>query len=216
MLPTVRFSPRLDVAARREIRYRFAASVWASDQPLLELPLPADRKGERVELTADGSRLLVRTSDRRIIVHDAEIPQPPEVSADAGDPSNQTFRFHGLGDLPGGESQSIASGVTANGEVVVGFSSTAHGDDLFRWTESDGIRRIGPPRPQVQNTNAESVSNDGTVICGSGHVVSPRGNFALLFPTANSVIRIAPSPSYARDISGDGTIVVGYQRIDRT
>lgn len=198
-----------------------AVRLWctASLQPMLELSVPTNRYGVHAELTADGSRLLVHTIDDRILVYDAANQQRPEVPAvTAGDVelSDQTLHFQGLGDLPGGEFRSNALNLSSDGRFVVGDSHTAHGYDLFLWSESDGMQRIGPPRPQVGNTEAESVSDDGTVICGTGVVAGDTSHSAVLWPTADSVVRIAPGPSIAQDISADGTIVVGRQRIDKT
>ncbi len=57
-----------------------AARLWhtATLQPLLELALPGDTYGDRVELAADQSRLLVHTEDDQIIVYDTKAPQYPK------------------------------------------------------------------------------------------------------------------------------------------
>lgn len=40
----------------------------------------------------------------------------------------------GLGDLAGGSFISLVRGISADGSVVVGVSSTASGTEAFRWT----------------------------------------------------------------------------------
>ena len=44
--------------------------------------------------------------------------------------------FTGLGDLTGGSFQSRAYGVSSDGSVVVGGSSSTSGTEAFRWTSS--------------------------------------------------------------------------------
>ncbi len=57
----------------------------------------------------------------------------------------QAASFQGLGDLPGGRFSSYASGVSADGSVVVGSSeSTAMFTvEAFRWTQSTGMVGLG-------------------------------------------------------------------------
>ena len=80
--------------------------------------------------------------------------------------------FQGLGDLPGGDSYSIALAVSADGTTVVGRSrSTASGTDpeAFRWTESTGMVGLGDFPGGVFKSGAGGVSHDGSVIVGQGH-----------------------------------------------
>ena len=85
----------------------------------------------------------------------------------------------GLGDLPGGRFMSVALGVSANGEVVVGRSNT--GDDsvgitpAFIWDETNGMRSVqeilinrGIDLTGWRLREATDVSADGTVIVGRG------------------------------------------------
>jgi probable HAF family extracellular repeat protein len=51
--------------------------------------------------------------------------------------------FQGLGDLPGGTFFSIARAVSANSNVVVGYSTSASGTETFRWTVSQGMIGLG-------------------------------------------------------------------------
>jgi len=77
----------------------------------------------------------------------------------------------GLGDLPGGNFDSSALGVSANGLVIVGYGTTANGTEAFRWTAADGMIALGDlPQPQytspVTNSRAFATSADGSVIVG--------------------------------------------------
>ncbi|MCH7603269.1 MAG: hypothetical protein IIB54_10920, partial [Planctomycetes bacterium] len=51
--------------------------------------------------------------------------------------------FQGLGDLPGGSISSGAWGVSADGSVVVGVSSSTSGQEAFRWTSGGGMVGLG-------------------------------------------------------------------------
>ena len=70
-----------------------------------------------------------------------------------------------LGDLPGGNYESVARGVSADGAVVVGHSHTASGDRAFRWTQGNGMVNLGPS-PGSGLSYAFAVSGDGAVAVG--------------------------------------------------
>jgi probable HAF family extracellular repeat protein len=73
----------------------------------------------------------------------------------------------GLGDLPGGQVRSNAQAVSADGSVVVGYSSTASGDEAYRWTASDGMVGLGHLTGYA-NSYSDAVSADGSVVVGRG------------------------------------------------
>ncbi len=54
-----------------------------------------------------------------------------------------TPSFQGLGDLAGGAFNSIALGVSADGSIVVGWSSIASGNEAFHWTSGGGMVGLG-------------------------------------------------------------------------
>lgn len=70
-------------------------------------------------------------------------------------------RFVGVGDLPGGDVASHVTGVSASGEVVVGWSRNARGDQAVRWTPAGGLRGLSGDGSQ-----ALGVSADGTLTAG--------------------------------------------------
>jgi probable HAF family extracellular repeat protein len=76
--------------------------------------------------------------------------------------------FLGLGDLPGGLFWSSAHGVSADGSVVVGGSSSASGLEAFRWTEAGGMVGLGDLGGGAFGSLALGVSADGTVVVGYG------------------------------------------------
>jgi uncharacterized membrane protein len=70
--------------------------------------------------------------------------------------------FEGLGDLPGGESASYVTDVSASGEVVVGWSHGRQGEQAVRWTQRDGLQPLSG-----REGRAQAVSPDGELIAGS-------------------------------------------------
>ena len=78
----------------------------------------------------------------------------------------QQASLQGLGFLAGGKPESHAFGVSANGKVVVGESSSPDGIIAFRWTAEEGMQSLG----QINNgsfvRHAHAASGDGSVIVG--------------------------------------------------
>ena len=79
-----------------------------------------------------------------------------------------------LGDLPGGGYHSIATAVSADGEVVVGNStSTASGIldlEAFRWTQATGMQPLGDLPGGNYISEALGVSGDGKIVVGRSAV----------------------------------------------
>jgi len=129
--------------------------------------------------------------------------------------------FQGLGDLPGGEYWSEAVDVSAEGNVVVGTSTSDRGDEAFRWTEAEGMGPLAPPGSTLPNgwraTKATGVSADGSVIVGNWYKAdgaSPTGHINQPFRWTEGE-GIASLPGMPPDslwvgatgISGDGRAV---------
>ena len=111
-----------------------------------------------------------------------------------------------LGFLPGSNS-SGASGVNADGSVVVGSS----GGEAFRWTQQTGMVGLGF-LPGANSSNATRVSSDGTTTVGaSGY---PNGNAqAFRWTTAAGMVGLGylfgATSSSAAHVNADGSVVVG-------
>lgn len=114
----------------------------------------------------------------------------------------------GLGDLPGGAHGSKARACSSDGAVVVGNSNSARsGQDAepFVWTESDGMRDLGPDGPL--HDYAQDVSADGRVIVGGTGEAwrwTAEDGFEVIppFPGETSIV--------AMTISGDGRSIFGW------
>ena len=88
----------------------------------------------------------------------------------------------GLGDLPGGEFYSVATGVSSDGSIIVGQATPLSGDGAFIWDEVHGLRSlhavleelgVGAALSGWQLTYANGISADGQTIVGLG--VNPAG-----------------------------------------
>ncbi|MBD2620846.1 HAF repeat/PEP-CTERM domain-containing protein [Microcystis flos-aquae FACHB-1344] len=121
----------------------------------------------------------------------------------------------GLGDLLGGFSYSRASGVSADGSVVVGKS----GDEAFRWTQGTGMVGLGY-LPGVNGflgfSEANGVSADGSVVVGSSS--GANGGGAFRWTQAGGMVGLGVLSggiaSIANGVSADGSVVVGYSATD--
>jgi hypothetical protein len=114
----------------------------------------------------------------------------------------------GLGDLPGGGFESAALGDCAEGAVVVGYGSTASGDEAFRWTAGGGMQRLWDLL-LAQGVNAAAdgwtrlegaagINADGNTIVGSGFRNGNTEAFVAVIPT------VVPNP--AADFNHDGDV----------
>jgi probable HAF family extracellular repeat protein len=148
--------------------------------------------------------------------------------------STYAFRWTGgtmtnLGTLKGG-SDSEAADASSNGSVVVGTSDSKKGDRAFRWTGGT-MTDLGTVPGQPYSYGL-AVSVDGTIVvgfCGDGTTeTSPGGatlgtGHAMLYSAATGMVDLnafLPAQfgidltgwelSAVRDISDDGTTIVGW------
>jgi probable HAF family extracellular repeat protein len=167
-------------------------------------------------------------------------------------PGNNTEAFRyamntgpvGLGYLPGGgpgagglfAGISSATGVSADGSVVVGYSASANslnqpwqggglqtndgvsGYEAFVWTDAAGMVALGDLAGGYFNSQASAVSANGQVVVGRG--TSAAGGEAFRWTSQTGMIGLgflnpqAPGSS-AMATSGDGSIVVGQSILRR-
>lgn len=107
---------------------------------------------------------------------------------------------------------SAAEDVSSNGDVVVGNSTNAGGEQqAFRWTQAGGMQPLvgiaGFPR-------ATAVDASGAVIVGSYLIDGPNGQESRAFrwtqeAGASTLVSLAGHGAYASDVSRDGQVVVG-------
>jgi probable HAF family extracellular repeat protein len=112
------------------------------------------------------------------------------------------------------DSYSIASAVSANGRVVVGYSNSASGNRAFRWTATGGMVDLGT-LPSDTSSNASGVSADGNVVVGNSNNPSDYSR-AFRWTAADGMVDLGFIPggnySVASGVSADGGVVVGWGR----
>lgn len=125
--------------------------------------------------------------------------------------------FQGLGDLPGGNFFSVATGVSADGKAVAGYSSStlsgASSYESFRWTAENGMVSLGDLLGGTYTSFAQAISADGTTVVGNSK--SSSGDEAFRWTQATGMVGLGDLPggnffSIANGVSGDGNVVVGY------
>lgn len=133
-------------------------------------------------------------------------PPPPPLS-----------NFYPLGDLPGGDVYSTATGVSDDGSVLVGFSGvTDQGGgsvEAFQWTSAGGMVGLGDLPGGFFRSRGEGVSADGSVVVGTGGIDGSIEAFR--WTDAGGMVGLGQLPggrpidSVAEDVSADGLVVVG-------
>lgn len=128
--------------------------------------------------------------------------------------------FQGLGDLPGGQVESHAFGVSADGRTVVGHSFSANGDkEAFKWTKLGGMQGLGDLQAIRADSRANAASRDGAIIVGSGRGGTNKGTMgsttAFCWTNAEGMKDLGSlagrySSSLAHDVSSDGATIVGF------
>ena len=124
--------------------------------------------------------------------------------------SAQSVSFQGVGDLPGGIFESVATAVSGDGTVVVGYSRSSTGFKGFRW--ASGTMSPIALAPNGTFTWANSVSADGSVIVGA----ADSGGTIYAFRSVDSTLLLLGAPegstiawTQAWGVSPDGQVAVG-------
>jgi probable HAF family extracellular repeat protein len=170
---------------------------WTRDEGMVGLS-DFDGYSEANDVSSDGS-VIVGSSHNRV----------------AGAINPEAFRWTresglvGLGDLPGGYSNSGASGVSADGSIVIGHGFDAAGLQSVRWTSEGGMVAIGG----FGSPYTRGVSGDGSVVVGNGHASYPNAE-AFRWTSESGMVGLGDLPggyssSLANDVSADGSVLVG-------
>ena len=135
----------------------------------------------------------------------------------------QTDGMVGLGDLPGGDFFSRAFDVSADGSVVVGRSHSdtqpnAEPSEAFHWNPVDGMVGLGGGIPITQAT---AVSADGLVVVGDIIHGDSGLREAFRWTLEEGIVALgdlysgsSAEDSEARDVSADGSVIVGLALSD--
>jgi probable HAF family extracellular repeat protein len=106
---------------------------------------------------------------------------------------------------------SPASGVSADGIVVVGTSKSTNGNEAFRWTSTNGMEALGDFPGSYFNSVAYGISPDGSVIVGRGNtgVEDP-----FLWTDESGLVHLGFLPcdtwNTAFAASANGSVIVGH------
>ncbi|WP_158520991.1 protein kinase domain-containing protein [Fuerstiella marisgermanici] len=191
--------------------------IWhaTSMQPLLDLVVPQEVPAVYAELSPDNNRLAVLDKNDTVSIFEAidskqQCTRPADTSAMLDFQTGESVEFDALGDLTSGMHRSLSRGISPDGRLVVGHSFHFKGFSPFVWSETDGIRRLGPPYPDGLNGECTCVSADHSVFGGAGGVVGERGYSARLWYPDGSTRRVAEGPGMVVAISADNKIVAGY------
>jgi probable HAF family extracellular repeat protein len=115
---------------------------------------------------------------------------------------------------------SLASDVSSDGSVVVGFSDTSGGaQHAFRWTQAGGMVDLGAPAGPARSSRALGVSADGGVVVGDADFAEGGGfrSAAFRWTQAGGFQDLgaleAGFPAVATAVTADGAVVVGQASI---
>jgi probable HAF family extracellular repeat protein len=119
-------------------------------------------------------------------------------------PPTPSQHFIGLGDLPGGNANSMAYGVSADGTVVVGCGNSTAGTEAFRWTRVRGMEGLGFPE-------AYATSADGSMVVGFRYIA--KQSEPVRWTRNGGTICLGKLSDYsygtANGVSADGSVIVG-------
>ncbi|MBL9163112.1 MAG: hypothetical protein JNL18_10285 [Planctomycetaceae bacterium] len=110
-------------------------------------------------------------------------------------------RFVPLGFLAGGNF-SEGKDVSADGSIVVGFSTSTIGGEAFRWTEAGGMVGLGFLSPAAPDSDGWGISADGSIIVGES------GGKAFKWTQSDGMTSLGAGRAVAA--SNDGSKIVGF------
>ncbi|MEX2139002.1 MAG: protein kinase [Pirellulales bacterium] len=126
---------------------------------------------------------------------------------------------------PIGPFNSTARGVSANGNVVVGFSVSERTDhqEAYRWTQDTGMVALGfldGFKPRISRSHPLDVSDDGSIMVGVNNTYPtsfiPSRTGAFRWTETDGMVNLGGPPEFtswptheARLVSGDGAVIVG-------
>lgn len=176
---------------------RKAAFRWSESTGMVPLgQLPGGLWSEAIDASGDG----------QIIVGDSDTPD-----------SHQGFKWTastGMTPLPLLDSsfpRGSAEAISADGKVVVGWSTNADGDhEAVYWDDNDEVHPLGFLSRGSRST-ARAVSNDGAVIAGDGHGFGDQQGFRWTADGGMQGLGIIPGTSWnaVEGMTSDGSVIVG-------
>ena len=181
------------------------ATRWTATTGTVALPLPAGQvRSAARDVSGDGAVAVGRSSGPSGI---ATATRWTAAGAEV------------LAGMPAGRSVALAA--SGDGTVVAGTVEGASPEEfeLFRWTESGGLQRLGGPPGGPDSVSAVGISADGSVI--AGYAIASGSTEGFLWDAAHGIrslkdiltasgIDTGTTRFSIRGLSADGTTVVGY------
>ena len=139
-----------------------------------------------------------------------------------GSAGSKAFRWTSAGGMVDlgtlGGTYTRAYGVSADGNVVVGYGYNDTGNtviEAFRWTPSGNIAGLGDLPGGDFYSIAHAVSGDGSVVVGGSKSGSQVEAFRWTETGGMVGLGMLPgaSDSWARGVSADGSVIVGYSGV---
>jgi formylglycine-generating enzyme required for sulfatase activity/uncharacterized membrane protein len=116
--------------------------------------------------------------------------------------------FYALGDLPGGDFESYAYDVSADGSVVVGWSDGFPYPQAFIWTKNDGLVSLNPDNSDTE-VFAFAISTDGSTVAGHYTPGGYGSNFCKAVGYETNIQTGAGQTFFPSALSGGGVSVYG-------
>jgi probable HAF family extracellular repeat protein len=182
---------------------------WTETGGMAALPLNGYPYGGAASGVSAGGSEVVGVG---VLFRGSTIPHPPRSRETDAVRWTAGANLDRLGDLPGGLRLGNATGVSADGSVIVGFGRSDSGGEAFRWTQANGMVGLGDLTGGAFSSWAEAVSVDGSVIVGYGSSASGAEAFRWTQTTGMVGLGTLPGHVYSRadDVSADGSVIVGW------
>ncbi|HWA09212.1 MAG TPA: hypothetical protein VG838_07170 [Opitutaceae bacterium] len=181
--------------------YSEQAFRWTREEGIVAIPLPPG--------TATGNSILALSDDGAVLTGIADSVAFCWTRAGGS---------QSLG-VVAGEIYSIATGISADGRIIVGQSGRAGTIEAFRWTQEEGMRGIGF-LPGSNENDEVFISADGNVIVGTAFFdqLTPQQTGQVFRWTARTGMVALPFPpgqgyGEAHAVSADGITIVGEGRL---
>lgn len=164
----------------------YRAFIWTAANGMQDMGTLGGNESEATGISSDGSVIVGWSYDASSIY--------------------RAFKWtlsNGMQDFGAGD-WSKASGVSSDGLVItVNISPMA-----YRWTLSGGLQNLGSLGGN--NTGANAVSSNGSVIVGYSHNAS-NDPYAFRWVDGIGIEQIGTYYSFAQGVSGDGSTVTGFE-----
>jgi len=149
--------------------------LWSNAHGIQELPVPFLADGSANAISANGTTVVGQAGPAAALW---QIDPQAVLGPDGG----AAPQFYSLGALPG-DTFSVATSVSGDGSVVVGYSAGPNGNRAFMWTSQLGmvdlnlyLPTLGVDLTNGQLARANGISADGRTIVGYGSLYTGPGS----------------------------------------